>query len=168
MPARVLDGKGSDRLARPSLSGRQYCVAIRDKLLGDSTIEDALLRAMRDLCALPPLGGGPPVIIRLRLGTTGFATFSELKGVRSAGRVSQATYASRAGPWPCPKISAAPCRLEQPSPSGRPTSRGRAGAAAASALPLSGAASLQPCHAIAAQDENAILWHRQLRHDRRV
>jgi hypothetical protein len=33
---------------------------------------------------------------------------------------------------------------------------------------LSGAASLQPCHAIAAQDENAILWHRQLRHDRRV
>jgi hypothetical protein len=43
MPARARRGKARDKLSRHSLSGLQYCVAIRDKLLGDSTIENALL-----------------------------------------------------------------------------------------------------------------------------
>jgi hypothetical protein len=37
MAARAEAGKARDRLSRRGLCGLQYCVAIRDKLLGDST-----------------------------------------------------------------------------------------------------------------------------------
>ena len=96
MPARAQVGKGRDRLGGCSLSGQQYCVAIRDKLLGDSTIEDALLHAMRDLSALPPLGGDHRSPSGFALGPQVSQRFLSLEGVRFAGRVSQATYASRA------------------------------------------------------------------------
>jgi len=96
MPARAQGGKGRDRLARCSLSGLQYCVAIRDKLLGNSRARTHCITRCAIFLHYRHLAGTTGHH-RLRLGTTGLATFLSLEGVRSAGRVSQATYASRGG-----------------------------------------------------------------------
>ena len=67
MPARAQGGKGRDRLARCSLSGLQYCVAIRDKLLGNSRARTHCITR----CAIflhYRHWRGPPVTIGFALG----------------------------------------------------------------------------------------------------
>ena len=110
---------------------------------------------------------GPPVTIRLRLGTTGLTTFLSLRALDPP--VACRKQGMRHGRLRSCPTSAAPCRPEQPAPSGHSTLRGRAGAAAAPALSFAAQRpSLQPLHAVAAQDENAILRHGQFRHRGRV
>ena len=79
MPARAQGGKGRDRLARCSLSGLQYRVAIRDKLLGNSRERTHCFTRCAIFLHYRHLAGTTGHH-RLRLGTTGLATFSELRG----------------------------------------------------------------------------------------